>query len=102
MSDQNNEKNLAGTSASICSQTWSRQNYVNLLSEASRNTVVDGQKIKCYILPSEEVCSGDLIADWALHVRRHYIRDGELQRKLQNRGVAAETYLKAYKIPDKK
>jgi virulence associated protein len=102
MSGQNNENKPVGMGASICSQNWSRQNYVNLLSEASRNTVVDGEKIKCYILPSEEVCSGDLITDWALHVRRHYIRDGELQRKLQNRGVVAETYLKAYKIPDKK
>lgn len=87
---------------SLISQNWSRQKYVDLLTETARNAVVDGEKIKCYILPSDEVCSDDLIADWAMHVRRHYIRDAELQCKVRNQGMVAATYLKAYKIPNKK
>lgn len=102
MSGNKNNNYLTGTGASMISQNWPHQNYINLLTEASRNTVVDGKKIKCYILPSQRLCSDDLINDWALHIRRHYIRDGELQYKVQTPGVTAETYLKAYKIPDKK
>ena len=88
--------------ASLIVQNWSHQKYVDLLTETGRNAVVDGKKIKCYILPSDEACSDDLLADWAMHVRRHYIRDAELQCKVRNLSMVAATYLKAYKIPNRK
>ncbi len=81
-------------------QHWDRPKYIDLLVKSASNTVVDCVKIKCFTLPKDRECDDDVIADWALHVRRHYIFDEKLASKIQRRSVPVEEHLRTYVIPN--
>lgn len=83
-------------------QQWDQPKYVDSLVECPPNSVVDCLKIKCYTLPKIGECSDVIMADWALHVRRHYIFDEKLRSVVRRRSVAVDEYLRASVIPDKR
>lgn len=83
-------------------QQWDQPKYLDLLVKAPPNGIVDCVKVKCYTLPKIDECGDVIMADWALHVRRHYIFDEELRAVVQRRSVTVEEYLRRSVIPDKR
>lgn len=43
-----------------------------------------------------------VLDDWALHIRRHYISDVELENSCKELSLSTEEYLRTFKIPQKK
>ncbi len=56
-------------------------------------------KIKCYRIKYND--DSDVLDDWALHIRRHYISDSELEGECDLLDSAPEDYLINYVIPQK-
>lgn len=96
------QRRIMGSHVTPSFQQWHQPKYVDSLVECSPNTIVDCVKIKCYTLPKIAECSDAIMADWALHVRRHYIFDEKLRSVVRRRSVAVEEYLRASVIPDKR
>ncbi len=59
----------------------------------------DGTPVACWLLDWN--CDDDALDEWALHIRRHYIRDKELADRCANRGEKPTTYLPRRIVPDK-
>lgn len=58
-----------------------------------------GGNVACYKIDYND--SEDILEDWALHVRRHYVNDEELKEDADVVGLSIEDYLKEYVIPQK-
>ena len=61
------------------------------------NIKVDSKEIICYKLGFVE--DDEILNNWALHIRRHYISDQELQDSCEELGLGKEEYLKKFCIP---
>lgn len=59
---------------------------------------INGTPLKCFCING--AINDDVLDNWALHIRRHYIRDDELARNLAYRNLDSESYLRDWKIPD--
>lgn len=59
----------------------------------------DGTPINSYKL--EHKCDEDIINEWAIHIRRHYISDEELMESIETHGISSKDYLCQYVIPQK-
>lgn len=55
--------------------------------------------LKCYYISYND--NPDVLDDWALHIRRHYISDEELEEECESLEISPEEYLKTYIIPQK-
>lgn len=74
-----------------------RPDFIEWLVEED-DVRIDGVATKCFRI--EGVADDDALRSWALHVRRHYIRDDELDRYAEYYGVGPENYLREHCIPD--
>lgn len=59
--------------------------------------VINGYSCSCYKL--DWTVDEKLLEDWALHIRRHYIRDDDLSKLTSFRKISTAEYLQKYKIP---
>lgn len=59
---------------------------------------IDGVVTNCFRLEGD--IDGAALQKWALHVRRHYIRDDELRRYVDYYGFNPSEYLREYRIPN--
>lgn len=73
--------------------------YINWFVEESSVTLEDGEPIMCYKLAYK--LDESVFDEWALHIRRHYESDDELNESLADVGVSAEEYLRTQVIPQK-
>ena len=96
------QRRMMGPHVAPSFQQWDEPKYLDLLIKSPPNDIVDCVKIKCYTLPKIGECGDVIMADWALHVRRHYIFDEELSAVVQRRSVTVEEYLRKSVIPNKR
>ena len=73
--------------------------YLKWIVEEQGQIVNLGKEIKCYRVDYNN--DPNVLDAWALHIRRHYISDVELQEDLDLLGEDPENYLKTYVIPQK-
>lgn len=73
--------------------------YIKWLVEEKDVKFADGQSLKCYKLDYE--IEDQILNDWALHIRKHYISDKELFDSVEATCLTAEEYLREYVVPQK-
>ena len=73
--------------------------YINWIAEEKGVVLEDNTILTCYSLDYD--IDDTVFDDWALHVRKHYIPDDELDKSLGVTGLSAEQYLRQYVIPQK-
>lgn len=74
--------------------------YLKWLVE-EKNVIFDnGKTLFCYQIDYHE--QEEILEDWAIHIRRHYISDEELKEECKALNLSVEDYLKEYIIPQKK
>lgn len=81
---------------------WNRMekpSYLAWLFEEEGVILDNGESIKCYRL--DYLDDEEILDDWALHIRRHYISDDELVESCYELEVTPEEYLKQNVIPQK-
>lgn len=77
-----------------------RPEYLKWIIEEQGLIENNDKQIKCYKI---EYNNDPIILDeWALHIRRHYIGDEELEEEHSLVGMDVEQYLRKYVIPQKK
>lgn len=76
-----------------------RPQYINWIVKEDGVVFEDQQPLNCYRL--SYVIDDAILDDWALHVRRHYIPDDELEEDAALNKLAIEEYLLQYIIPQK-
>lgn len=59
--------------------------------------IVNGHPCSCYMI--DWSVDDNLLDEWAMHVRRHYVRDDDLQHYASFLGISVSEYLKHHKIP---
>jgi hypothetical protein len=72
--------------------------YVNWLEE-EQCSFQDGTSVACWHLVWQY--SEDALDEWAQHIRRHYIWDGELTKRCNERQEPSDTYLPRVVVPSK-
>lgn len=75
--------------------------YVNWILKESGIVFNDGMPVESYKI-SYDMSDERALDNWALHLRRHYISDSELEESIDELGISKEDYLKSYKIPGRK
>ena len=70
--------------------------YMRWLVE-EKTVLNNGIPVKSYFIDYNE--DPVVLDDWALHIRRHYISDDELDRSCKELELSAEEYLRTFKIP---
>ena len=76
-----------------------RPEYIKWLIEEAGVVFEDGIPLNCYKL---DYCSDEeVFNDWALHLRRHYTFDEELEESLALHKITAAEYLRKFVIPQK-
>lgn len=65
---------------------------------AEQCTFKDGTKVHCWRL--DWACSDDVLDEWALHLRRHYISDDVLEHRVMARLTTPDQYLPLRIVPD--
>lgn len=73
--------------------------YIDWLVEEKGLVVQGGHEVRSYRIDYTDDSS--VIDDWALHIRRNYIKDEDLNESAQLNGLTVEQYLKMYIIPQK-
>jgi len=73
--------------------------YINWFVEESNIVLEDGIPITCYRLDYKT--DETIFNDWALHLRRHYESDEELEKSLLETNLPLEDYLRKLVIPQK-
>lgn len=73
--------------------------YLRWLIAEEDVTFSDGIPIACYRL--EYNTDEDILKDWALHIRKHYINDYDLADGSQCWDMSPEDYLRTFVIPQK-
>ena len=76
-----------------------RPKYIEWITEENSVVLEDGTPLACYSLDYK--LDDHVFDDWALHLRKHYVRDGELDESLSVNGLTVEQYLREYVIPQK-
>lgn len=76
-----------------------RPQYISWLIREDGVIFEDQQPLNCYRL-SYEIDDG-ILDDWALHIRRHYVPDDELEEDIALHKLTVEEYLRQYIIPQK-
>lgn len=76
-----------------------RPQYINWIVKEDGVVFEDHQSLNCYNL-SYEINDG-ILDDWALHIRRHYVQDDELEEDAASNKLTVEEYLRQYAIPQK-
>lgn len=73
--------------------------YIDWLVEEKGLVVQGGHEVRSYRIDYTD--DSAVINDWALHIRRKYIKDEDLSESAQLNGLTEEQYLKTYIIPQK-
>lgn len=73
--------------------------YINWIVKENGVVFEDQQPLNCYKLSYE--IDDDILDDWALHIRRHYVPDDELKEDSALYRLTVEEYLRQYVIPQK-
>ena len=76
-----------------------RPQYLNWIVKEDGVVFEDQQPLNCYRLSYE--IDEDILSDWALHIRRHYVPDDELEEDAFLNELTVEEYLRQYIIPQK-
>lgn len=76
-----------------------RPQYVNWIVREDGVVFEDQQPLNCYRL--SYVIDDAILDDWALHIRKHYVPDGELEEDAALNKLTVEEYLRQYVIPQK-
>lgn len=76
-----------------------RPSYLKWLIEEKGVTLDNGESIQCYKL--DYVKDDETLNAWAIHIRRHYISDEELDESCEELEISPEEYLKQFVIPQK-
>lgn len=76
-----------------------RPQYVNWIVREAGVVFEDQQPLNCYRL--SYVIDDAILDDWALHIRRHYVPDDELEEDAALNKLTVEEYLRQYVIPQK-
>lgn len=76
-----------------------RPQYLNWIVKEDGVVFEDQQPLNCYRLSYE--IDEDILSDWALHIRRHYVPDDELEEGAFLNELTVEEYLRQYIIPQK-
>lgn len=74
-----------------------RPSYLKWLIEEKGVTLDNGESIQCYKL--DYVKDDETLNAWAIHIRRHYISDEELDESCEELEISPEEYLKQFVIP---
>ena len=73
--------------------------YINWIAAEDGVVLEDNTPLSCYAL--NYTLDDAVFDDWALHLRKHYISDGELDESATVNGLSVEQYLREYVIPQK-
>ena len=73
--------------------------YIDWIIEEEKVFFEDGHPLKCYILDYK--IDETILDEWAVHIRRHYISDKELEDSVSILSISVEQYLREYVIPQK-
>ena len=73
--------------------------YMRWLVE-EKTVLNNGIPVKSYYIDYND--DPEVLDDWALHIRRHYISDEELSTSCEELELSTEEYLRTFKIPKKK
>ncbi|MEI3348836.1 MAG: hypothetical protein V8R55_10730 [Dysosmobacter sp.] len=76
-----------------------RPQYVNWIVREAGVVFEDQQPLNCYRL--SYVIDDAILDDWALHIRRHYVPDDELEEDAALNKLTVEEYLRQYVIRKK-
>lgn len=76
-----------------------RPEYLKWLIEEDGVVLDNGEPIKCYKLDYTD--DEEIVDAWAVHIRRHYISDKELEESCNELDMTPEEYLKQNVIPQK-
>lgn len=77
-----------------------KPNYIDWVIEENGVIFNDGVPLNSYKI-TYDVSDEETLNQWALHIRKHYIRDKELEESLEDLPFSKEEYLKINKIPQK-
>lgn len=78
-------------------QTLSEPVFLKWLVREDEVTI-EGADVECFRIEGQ--INEDALQDWALHIRRHYVRDDELKNYIEYYSQDAKSYLTGFKIPD--
>lgn len=73
--------------------------YINWIAEESGIVFEDNTPLNCYTL--SYTLDFDILDEWALHLRKHYISDATLAEALSIHKLTPEQYLREFVIPQK-
>ena len=76
-----------------------RPRYMRWIVEENGVVFEDNAPQKCYRI--DYGTDGQILDDWARHIRRHYVSDEELVEDVALHGISVEEYLRQYIIPQK-
>lgn len=76
-----------------------RPQYINWIAREDGVVFEDQQSLNCYRL--SYVIDNAILDDWALHIRKHYVSDGELEEDAALNNLSVEEYLRKFVIPQK-
>ena len=76
-----------------------KPSYVKWIVKENNVVFEDGVALDCYLL--DYSIDDEILDNWALHIRRHYISDEELIDDIDLLKMPVEQYLKEYIIPQK-
>lgn len=70
-----------------------RPNYIEWIIEEQGVVFNDGIPLNSYKI-TYDISDEETLNQWALHIRRHYIQDNELEESLKDLPCSKEEYLK--------
>ena len=76
-----------------------RPQYINWIIKEDGVVFEDQQSLDCYRL--SYAIDNAVLDDWALHIRRHYVPDSELEEDAALNDLSVEEYLRQFVIPQK-
>lgn len=76
-----------------------RHQYINWIVKETGIVFEDQQPLNCYRLSYE--INDDILDEWAIHIRRHYVSDEELVESAVLNELSVEDYLRQYIVPQK-
>lgn len=76
-----------------------RPQYIDWIVKEDGVVFEDHQSLNCYRL--SYAIDGTILDDWALHIRRHYVPDSELEEDAALNNLSVEEYLRQFVIPQK-
>ena len=77
-----------------------KPNYIEWVIEEQGVIFNDGVPLNSYKI-TYDISDDETLNQWALHIRRHYIRDKELEESLEDLPYTKKEYLKINKIPQR-